>query len=277
MRQGRGAISLGQPIRDVEPCRRRFRVSYGDEEAEAPALVIATGGPSIPKMGATGFAYDLARKFGLKVVEPRPALVPLTLGGDEVLFRAVRRRHRGRRPRRQDRVPRGGLFTHKGLSGPAILQSPPTGARRADRHRLPAGAGAGWLLEAKRKPAALHFHTLLGELLPAGWPRRWPSGSGCGASSPTCPTGSSTKRSGGWPTGASPERHRRLRQGRSDGRRHQHRRAVSQTMEARQGAGPLRDRRGGGRHRLARRLQFPMGLGERLGGGAGALARVPLG
>ena len=52
-------------------------------------LVIATGGPSIPKLGATGFAYDLARRFGLKVVEPRPALVPLTLPPDEALFREL--------------------------------------------------------------------------------------------------------------------------------------------------------------------------------------------
>src|SRR3546814_11464678 len=52
-------------------------------------LVIATGGPSVPRMGATGFAYDLARRFGLKVVEPRPALVPLTLGGGDVLFREL--------------------------------------------------------------------------------------------------------------------------------------------------------------------------------------------
>src|SRR3546814_9144309 len=44
---------------------------------------------SIPKMGASGFAYDLARHFGLKVVEPRPALVPLTLGGEDVLFREL--------------------------------------------------------------------------------------------------------------------------------------------------------------------------------------------
>jgi predicted Rossmann fold flavoprotein len=63
----------------------RFRVG----DATAPALVVATGGPSIPKMGATGLAYDLARRFGLKVVEPRPALVPLTLGGDDVLFREL--------------------------------------------------------------------------------------------------------------------------------------------------------------------------------------------
>ena len=82
-------ISLGRPISDVEHADGSFRVRYGDEVATAPAMVVATGGPSIPKMGATGFAYDLARKFGLKVVEPRPALVPLTLGGDEVLFREL--------------------------------------------------------------------------------------------------------------------------------------------------------------------------------------------
>ena len=45
--------------------------------------MVATGGLSIPKLGATGLGYELARQFGLKVVEPRPALVPLVLGGDE--------------------------------------------------------------------------------------------------------------------------------------------------------------------------------------------------
>ena len=49
--------------------------------------MIATGGPSIPKLGASDFAYRLARQFGLKVVEPRPALVPLTLPGGEALLR----------------------------------------------------------------------------------------------------------------------------------------------------------------------------------------------
>ncbi|MEE4540062.1 MAG: aminoacetone oxidase family FAD-binding enzyme, partial [Erythrobacter sp.] len=66
-----------------------FAVAASDRVFAAPALVIATGGPSIPKMGATGFAYDLARQFGLKVVEPRPALVPFTLGGEDVLFREL--------------------------------------------------------------------------------------------------------------------------------------------------------------------------------------------
>ena len=85
--------------------------------------MIATGGPSIPKMGATGFAYDLARQFGLKVVEPRPALVPLTLSGEDALFRELS-------GVATEVVARCGtaafreaaLFTHRGLSGPAILQ-----------------------------------------------------------------------------------------------------------------------------------------------------------
>ncbi|PMU85847.1 NAD(P)/FAD-dependent oxidoreductase, partial [Pseudomonas sp. GP01-A4] len=81
------------------------------------------GGPSIPQMGATGFAYDLARRFGLKVVEPRPALVPLTLGGEETLFRALSGVAAEVVARvGKTRFREAALFTHKGLSGPAILQ-----------------------------------------------------------------------------------------------------------------------------------------------------------
>ena len=100
-----------------------FHVRYGNLTAATPRLIVATGGPSIPQMGASGFAYDLARQFGLKVVEPRPALVPLTLGGDDVLFRElsgvsadVVARHN------KTAFPEAALFTHRGLSGPAILQ-----------------------------------------------------------------------------------------------------------------------------------------------------------
>jgi predicted Rossmann fold flavoprotein len=90
----------------------------------APALVIATGGLSIPKMGATGFGYDIARQFGVNIIEPRPALVPLTLSAEdcqslcvlsgvsaEVVASIGRQRFREKM-----------LITHRGLSGPAILQ-----------------------------------------------------------------------------------------------------------------------------------------------------------
>src|SRR4051812_10358196 len=84
--KGQVRISLGKAIGDVAHADGRFTISFGEESAEAPALVIATGGPSIPKMGASGFAYELARKFGLEIVEPRPALVPLTLSDEDRLF-----------------------------------------------------------------------------------------------------------------------------------------------------------------------------------------------
>jgi predicted Rossmann fold flavoprotein len=121
--RGDVTIALGDAITAIDHGDARYRVKFGNRSASAPALVIATGGPSIPKMGATGFAYDLARRFGLKVVEPRPALVPFTLGGDEVLFRALSGvsaeviARCGKTAFRE-----AALFTHKGLSGPAILQ-----------------------------------------------------------------------------------------------------------------------------------------------------------
>ncbi|MCU0729761.1 MAG: NAD(P)/FAD-dependent oxidoreductase, partial [Sphingopyxis sp.] len=120
-----GAVDIrcDAAIADVAHADGQFTVRHTGGAARAPALVIATGGPSIPKMGATGFAYELARQFGLKIVEPRPALVPLTLGGDDVLFRelsgvaapVVARCGKAA-------FPEAALFTHRGLSGPAILQ-----------------------------------------------------------------------------------------------------------------------------------------------------------
>jgi predicted Rossmann fold flavoprotein len=86
--------------------------------------VVATGGLSIPKMGATSFGYNLARQFGLKIVETRPALVPFVLSGKD------RSRYCGLTGVSTEVVASSGrhafrekiLFTHRGLSGPAILQ-----------------------------------------------------------------------------------------------------------------------------------------------------------
>jgi predicted Rossmann fold flavoprotein len=90
----------------------------------APALVVATGGLSIPKIGATGFGYDIARQFGVPIEPCRPALVPLTLAGAErehfVDLAGVSARvvvSAGKRSFTEKM-----LFTHRGLSGPAILQ-----------------------------------------------------------------------------------------------------------------------------------------------------------
>lgn len=104
--------------------RKHFIVSAGSEEFRSQSLIIATGGLSIPKMGATSFGYDLARQFGLKIVDPRPALVPLLFNAQD------RQNYSDLAGISADVVTSIGkqcfrekmLFTHRGLSGPAILQ-----------------------------------------------------------------------------------------------------------------------------------------------------------
>ncbi|MGA9041137.1 MAG: NAD(P)/FAD-dependent oxidoreductase [Terriglobales bacterium] len=101
-----------------------FVVRTAEAEFHAPVVVVATGGLSIPKMGATGFGYDLARQFGLAIREARPALVPLLFGTEdggryadlagvsaEIIASCDGQRFREKM-----------LVTHRGLSGPAILQ-----------------------------------------------------------------------------------------------------------------------------------------------------------
>ena len=165
---GKVNISLGEAISSVDHADGLFRIAFGGRLAAAPALVIATGGLSIPKMGATGFAYDLARKFGLKVVEPRPALVPFTLGPDDALFTSLSGVS-------ADVIARTGktafreaaLFTHRGLSGPAILQ-----VSSYWRHRDPVEIDFlpdqldGWLRALKRDNARLTLRRALSDRLP---------------------------------------------------------------------------------------------------------------
>jgi predicted Rossmann fold flavoprotein len=116
-------FAFGDCISSVTHADGHFIVTYGGRSATARSLVIATGGPSIPKMGATGFAYDLARQFGLKIVEPRPALVPFTLGGEDVLFRELSGVACDVMAQTNKTTFReAALFTHRGLSGPAMLQ-----------------------------------------------------------------------------------------------------------------------------------------------------------
>ncbi|WP_176592165.1 NAD(P)/FAD-dependent oxidoreductase [Sphingobium sp. EM0848] len=145
-------LRLDHVIASVSHADGRYSVTHGGRVATAPALVVATGGPSIPKIGASGFAYDLARQFGLKIIEPRPALVPLTLGGDDLLFRSlsgvsteVIARH-GKTAFRE-----AALLTHRGLSGPAILQisSYWRHGEAITLDFLP-GQPQGWLTDAKR-------------------------------------------------------------------------------------------------------------------------------
>ncbi|MEM1051193.1 MAG: NAD(P)/FAD-dependent oxidoreductase [Pseudomonadota bacterium] len=149
-----------------------FGVSASGVSYSAPSLVIATGGPSIPKMGATSFAYDLARQFGLKVIEPRPALVPLTLGSKDALFRELSgvsapvRAHAGV-GKTKATFDEAALFTHRGLSGPAILQisSYWRPGEEVSITFIPQ-ADADWLLELKRDQPRAHVKTVLRDHLP---------------------------------------------------------------------------------------------------------------
>ncbi len=115
---------LGMGVKTVSKIGDVFKVKTDHHTITALSVVIATGGPSIPKMGASRFGYDIAAQFGLEIIEPIPALVPLTftdqlkeplkaLSGvsvDAVVShsKAV--------------FDEAMLFTHRGLSGPAILQ-----------------------------------------------------------------------------------------------------------------------------------------------------------
>jgi predicted Rossmann fold flavoprotein len=167
--RGGVTVRLQSPIRSVEHADGLFRLAAGERQYEAPALVISTGGPSIPKLGATGFAYDLARQFGLKIVEPRPALVPLTLGGEQVLFRELS-------GVATEVIARSGkvsfreaaLFTHRGLSGPAILQIS-SYWRHGEEVAIDfvPHAERGWLRAAKRARPRAGLATALMSLLPA--------------------------------------------------------------------------------------------------------------
>ncbi len=167
-RAGGVDLRCGQPIGAVEHGDGLFRVAFGSAMLTAPALVIATGGPSIPKMGASGFAFDLARRFGLKVVQPRPALVPLTLAGEDALFRELSgvSAHVEARAGKA-RFREAALFTHRGLSGPAILQvssywRPGTSVAIDFLPDL----APGWLMAAKRERPRVHLPRVLGALLP---------------------------------------------------------------------------------------------------------------
>ena len=117
--RGHVETRLSQNISDIGFSDGLFRVAG---EA-ARHLVLATGGASIPKMGATGFAYDVAKRFGLAVVEPRPGLVPLTLGPDAQAFKNISGVSCATKAKVGTAVfEEAALFTHRGMSGPAILQ-----------------------------------------------------------------------------------------------------------------------------------------------------------
>ncbi|MCK8462692.1 NAD(P)/FAD-dependent oxidoreductase [Aliiroseovarius sp. S1339] len=121
LKEAGAELRLSTSIESLDQKGDHFAVKTTAGPLTCRNLVLATGGKSIPKMGATGFAYDIARQFGHEVIEPRPALVPLTfpegrfaaLSGVSLPVRVWTDRAR---------FDEATLFTHRGLSGPAILQ-----------------------------------------------------------------------------------------------------------------------------------------------------------
>lgn len=162
-RHGNVDIQLSTAIGEIGHADGQFRVG----NATAPHLVIATGGPSIPNMGATSRAYEIAKQFGIDVVTPRPALVPFILGPEDILFREISGVS-------CPAVARVGeiafeeaiVFTHKGLSGPAILQVSSYWRPGQAVSLTLVGDAAAKLRAAKRRTPRAHLKATIGEHLP---------------------------------------------------------------------------------------------------------------
>lgn len=166
---GKVTLHCNRDITEVSHADGQFTVTTSEGSFSAAKLVIATGGPSIPKMGATSFAYELGRQFGMKIVEPRPALVPFTLSDDDLLFRELS----GVAADTivsfgKTRFREASLFTHRGLSGPAILQissywksGEPVSINFLPDHK------PGWLVDTKRAAPGTGIRSALKDALPA--------------------------------------------------------------------------------------------------------------
>ncbi len=156
---------------------QEFVVRAADAEFRAPVLVVATGGLSIPKIGATSFGYDLARQFGIKIREPRAGLVPFVLQEKERsaycdlagVSMEVTAACDGQQFREKM------LITHRGLSGPAILQisSYWNSARRVKIDLAPEYDIVGELLAQKTARTAAGLRSRVRELLPNRFADRW--------------------------------------------------------------------------------------------------------
>lgn len=168
-------LRLGHRITDISRpeigSQGRFRVETDRGDFTAESVVLASGGLSIPKMGATGFAHDVARRFGLPLSDIRPGLVPLTFDTDDLaLMRPLSgvsldcTASSGRTSFREAM-----LFTHRGLSGPAILQISSYWRDGGEivLNMAPDLDAAGFLLDRKKDRPTAEPKTVLAEILPS--------------------------------------------------------------------------------------------------------------
>jgi len=176
----RGGVEWWQPceVHSIESTAPGFRIGTARGSVQAASLVVATGGLTVPKIGATPFAYRVAEQFGLAIVPPKPALVPLTfdaallerygdLAGVSLEAEASCAGGRFRESL---------LFTHRGLSGPSILQvssywQQANAGEPIQIDLLPGVDGVGWLRASGR--GAITLPALLAERLPRRLAQRW--------------------------------------------------------------------------------------------------------
>lgn len=149
----------------------RFHVATDKGDFDAPSLVLASGGLSIPKMGATDFSHRIARRFGLSLINVRPALVPLKVGDDDLALMqplsGVATECTAKHGKTSFREAM--LLTHRGLSGPAILQIS-SYWREGDTialNLLPDTDAARFLLDAKASGAKSKPGNILSQVLPS--------------------------------------------------------------------------------------------------------------
>ena len=175
MRKVGASLRLNTNVTAISHADSRFTLTTDTGPLTCTNLVIATGGKSIPKMGATGFAYDIARQFGHAIIDTRPGLVPLTFGADTL---AMMKPLAG--TALDASVSANGtsfdeamLFTHRGLSGPAILQISSywdeTDAISVKLHKDP----FSFLKAAKTSHGKRQIGTILADILPNKLAATW--------------------------------------------------------------------------------------------------------
>ena len=184
-------VQWAQPceVQSVAKAGDAYKIATTLGTFSAPSLVVATGGLAVPKLGATPLGYKLAEQFGLAMVPPRPALVPLALRPEDfaplaplagVAFEAVTGCHWNPTDRKAKPASfrESALITHRGLSGPAILQVSSYWQMQPDANRspveidlLPGTDAAEWLASNRR--GSLLPHNLLAERLPRRFAQAW--------------------------------------------------------------------------------------------------------
>ena len=266
-------VRCGCRVQSVEKLER-FSLGTNLGAMECDSLVIATGGLSFAKLGASDFGYRIAEQFGLKLTGTRPGLVPLTLGDEERAHFAELSGVSLPVVARTDGASfaESMLITHRGLSGPAILQisSYWREGESATLDLLPQHPGADWLLAQRKSKSTAQ------SLLEREWPARF-AAAWCARYAPqkslqqtrTADLEQLARLVHHWPVqpaGTEGYPKAEVTVGGVDTSE-----LSSKTMESRRVPGLYFHRRSGRRHRLARRLQFPMGLGQRPRRGRGRL------